>query len=64
MQRGVIDRIGRLLPKRIIYISCNPSTLARDITLLKEWYTLKEVQLIDLFPHTYHIESVARLEKI
>jgi len=64
MQRGVIDRIGRLLPKRIIYISCNPSTLARDIALLKEWYTLKEVQLIDLFPHTYHIESVARLEKI
>ena len=64
MQRGVIDRIGRLLPKRIIYISCNPSTLARDIALLKEWYMLKEVQLIDLFPHTYHIESVARLEKI
>jgi 23S rRNA (uracil1939-C5)-methyltransferase len=64
MQRGVIGRIGRLLPKRIIYISCNPSTLARDIALLKEWYTLKEVQLIDLFPHTYHIESVARLEKI
>jgi 23S rRNA (uracil1939-C5)-methyltransferase len=64
MQRGVINGIGRLLPKRIIYISCNPSTLARDVALLKEWYTLKEVRLIDLFPHTYHIESVARLERV
>lgn len=64
MQRGVIDRILRLLPKRIIYISCNPSTLARDVALLKEGYTLEEVQPIDLFPNTYHIESVARLERI
>jgi len=63
MQRGVIDRILRLLPKRIIYISCNPSTLARDVALLKEGYTLEEVQLIDLFPNTYHIESVSRLER-
>jgi len=64
MQKGVIDRILRLLPKRIIYISCNPSTLARDVALLKEGYTLEEVQLIDLFPNTYHIESVSRLERI
>jgi len=63
MQREVIDRILRLLPKRIIYISCNPSTLARDVALLKEGYTLEEVQAIDLFPNTYHIESVARLER-
>ena len=63
MQRGAIDRILRLLPKRIIYISCNPSTLARDVALLKEGYTLEEVQLIDLFPNTYHIESVSRLER-
>ena len=63
MHRGVIDRILRLLPKRIIYISCNPSTLARDVALLKEGYTLEEVQLIDLFPNTYHIESVSRLER-
>ena len=64
MQRGVIDRILRLLPKKMIYISCNPSTLARDVALLKEGYTLEEVQPIDLFPNTYHIESVARLERI
>jgi len=64
MQREVIDRILRLLPKRIIYISCNPSTLARDIALLKEGYKVEEVQPVDLFPNTYHIESVARLERI
>ena len=64
MQRGVIDQILKLLPGRIIYISCNPSTLARDIALLKEVYKLEEVQPIDLFPNTYHIESVARLERI
>jgi len=63
MHREVIDRILRLLPKRIIYISCNPSTLARDVALLKEGYTLEEVKPIDLFPHTYHIETVARLER-
>ena len=64
MQRGVIDQILKLLPGRIIYISCNPSTLARDIALLKEVYKLEEVQPIDLFPNTYHIESVARLERV
>ena len=64
MQKGVIDQILRLLPERIIYISCNPSTLARDVALLKEGYKVEEVQPVDLFPHTYHIESIARLERI
>lgn len=64
MQRQVIEQLLRLLPDKIIYISCNPSTLARDIALLKERYKLEEVQPIDLFPNTYHIESVARLERI
>ena len=64
MQREVINQILRLLPERIIYISCNPSTFARDVALLKEGYRLKEVQPVDLFPHTYHIESVASLERM
>jgi len=63
MHAQVISDIIRLLPDRIIYISCNPTTLARDIGLLKERYELKAVQPIDLFPNTYHIEAVARLEK-
>ncbi len=64
MHRKVIEQILRLLPDRIIYISCNPATLARDIALLKDRYKLEEVQPIDLFPNTYHIESVVRLERV
>jgi 23S rRNA (uracil1939-C5)-methyltransferase len=63
MHKEVVRHILGLLPDRIIYISCNPTTMARDIALLKEYYELKVVQPIDLFPNTYHIETVARLEK-
>jgi 23S rRNA (uracil1939-C5)-methyltransferase len=63
MHAHVIKGIVQLLPDRIIYISCNPTTLARDIGLLEEHYELNEVQPIDLFPNTYHIEAVARLER-
>jgi len=63
MHKKVIDQINRLLPDRVIYISCNPSTLARDVALLKERYRVEEVQPLDLFPNTHHVESVARLER-
>lgn len=48
--------------QKIVYISCNPATQARDLKSLKEKYELKEIQPVDLFPQTYHIESVALLE--
>jgi 23S rRNA (uracil1939-C5)-methyltransferase len=64
MHRKVIDQILRFLPDRIIYISCNPATLARDIAFLTERYRVEEVQPIDLFPNTYHIESIVRLERV
>lgn len=64
MHTKALEQIVHLSPERIIYVSCNPATLARDIELLKEYYTLKEVQPIDLFPHTFHIESVALLERV
>jgi 23S rRNA (uracil1939-C5)-methyltransferase len=64
MHKDVTKRILGLSCDRIVYLSCNPATLARDLALLKEAYRLVEVQPIDMFPHTYHIESVAKLEAI
>jgi tRNA/tmRNA/rRNA uracil-C5-methylase (TrmA/RlmC/RlmD family) len=50
--------------KRIVYVSCNPSTQARDTEVLAEsGYALKKISLVDQFPHTSHIESVALFEK-
>ncbi len=64
MTPSVISGISLLAPKRIVYVSCNPSTLARDLKLLAESrYTLREVIPVDMFPHTYHLESVAYCER-
>lgn len=58
----VMRRIGRSQPERIVYVSCNPDTLAIDIKELEPFgYTLKIVQPVDLFPHTFHVECCALL---
>ncbi|WP_431307297.1 23S rRNA (uracil(1939)-C(5))-methyltransferase RlmD [Ferdinandcohnia quinoae] len=58
----VMRKIGRAKPARIVYVSCNPDTFATDIKELVEFgYTLEIVQPVDLFPHTMHVEAVARL---
>lgn len=64
MHPEAVKLVRALAPRRIVYVSCNPSTLARDLSLLKEDYIVREVQPVDMFPHTYHIESVAKLELI
>ena len=52
-------------PDRVVYVSCNPSTLARDLAYLDErGYKCSEIQPVDMFPHTMHVESVAKLERI
>ena len=57
------EYILALEPKKIIYVSCNPATQARDIKLLEEKYNITAMQPVDMFPHTFHIENVARLDK-
>lgn len=62
MHQDVVKQVLAMHPKKIVYVSCNPATLSRDIGLLKDAYRVLEVQPVDMFPHTYHIEAVARLE--
>jgi 23S rRNA (uracil1939-C5)-methyltransferase len=65
MHEKVVREIRRLAPRRIVYVSCNPSTQARDMKVLCEEnaYAVDEVRPVDMFPHTYHIESVASLSR-
>ncbi len=61
MHPKVISRLIELSPEKIIYISCNPATQARDIALLNEKYSVQEVQPVDMFPQTHHVENMALL---
>jgi 23S rRNA (uracil1939-C5)-methyltransferase len=63
MHPDVVKAILYAAPKRIVYVSCNPATQARDIQLLSENYSVAEVQPVDMFPHTHHVENVALLIK-
>ena len=54
-----------MAPKRIVYVSCDPATLARDVKYLREnGYELDRVKAVDMFPHTVHVETVALLSKL
>ena len=61
MHKDVLQVILNAAPRRIVYVSCNPTTMARDLGELSSRYTITEVQPVDMFPHTYHIETVAKL---
>ena len=63
MHPDVVKTILRAAPKCIVYVSCNPATQARDLQLLDEQYAVCEVQPVDMFPHTPHVENVALLTK-
>jgi len=64
MHPDVVSRVIDMAPAKIVYVSCNPATLARDAGMLKDRYRIIRVQPVDMFPHTYHIESVVKLERI
>ena len=57
----VIEVIRRAAPRRIVYVSCNPATQARDLALLDADYRVEAVQPVDMFPHTHHVENVVKL---
>jgi 23S rRNA (uracil1939-C5)-methyltransferase len=61
MHPDVVKTILRAQPQRIVYVSCNPATQARDLQLLDEQYRVAEVQPVDMFPHTPHVENVVLL---
>jgi len=63
MDEPVICHLLELAPPRIVYVSCNPATQARDLAIHNEQYRIDFVQPIDMFPHTYHVENVVRLVK-
>lgn len=61
MHKDVVNVILNAAPQRIVYVSCNPATQARDLQLLDEHYRVEKVQPVDMFPHTQHVENVVLL---
>ncbi|MDR2144943.1 MAG: 23S rRNA (uracil(1939)-C(5))-methyltransferase RlmD, partial [Tannerella sp.] len=62
MHDDVTDMILAIEPQRIVYVSCNPATQARDLNRLSQKYNVLKIQPVDMFPHTHHVENVALLE--
>lgn len=62
MHQDVVDQLLRLEAPRIVYVSCNPATQARDVNWLSAKYEVQKIQPVDMFPHTYHVENVLVME--
>jgi 23S rRNA (uracil1939-C5)-methyltransferase len=62
MHAKVVEQILKIAPRRIVYVSCNPATQARDVELLARTYRVTRIQPVDMFPHTHHVENVALLD--
>jgi 23S rRNA (uracil1939-C5)-methyltransferase len=63
MHEKVVEQILKMEPRKIVYVSCNPATQARDVTLLAQKYSVMKIQPVDMFPHTQHVENVMLLER-
>lgn len=64
MHATVVEQILKMQPEKIVYISCNPATQARDINLMLDHYSVDKIQPVDMFPHTGHVENVVLLKRI
>ena len=64
MHKKVIKEILNIQPKRIVYVSCNSATQARDLSLMSHDYRVTKIQPIDMFPQTHHVENIIVLEKL
>ena len=62
MHPSVVKMLNEVKADRIVYVSCNPATQARDIAELSELYEVVEFQPVDMFPHTHHVENVVLLK--
>jgi 23S rRNA (uracil1939-C5)-methyltransferase len=63
MHKDVVQQILNIAPKKVVYVSCNSATQARDLALMKEQYKITKVQPVDMFPQTFHVENVVLLER-
>jgi len=63
MHKDVVAQILKIAPKKVVYVSCNSATQARDLALMKEQYDIIKVQAIDMFPQTHHVENVVQLNR-
>ncbi len=61
--KNFLNALVKIAPERIVYISCNPATLARDLKSLTKTYTVRDIQPVDMFPHTRHVETVCLMSK-
>lgn len=64
MHKDVVQQIMNIAPQKVVYVSCNSATQARDLALMKETYKVIKVQPVDMFPQTHHVENIVLLEKI
>ena len=63
MHPSVVEKLNEIKASRIVYVSCNPATQARDITLLDVVYEVVKFQPVDMFPHTHHVENIVLLKR-
>ena len=64
MHKNVVAKILEIAPEKIVYVSCNSATQARDLALMKDQYKIIKTQAVDMFPQTFHVENVVLLERL